>query len=1041
MKKLTLKSKIIFITVFALIAAAFIAIALNVNKKDTTVYADFKTAPSFEKTYSLNQVIDVPDAVLVYDGEEYSSTPFITSPNGSVYQKNSVKLDLSGEWSVCYKAQKKNGAVASEEVKFSVEGEIISVGEKSSYKYAEYTNTVYAHKGLQVELANGDTLKYNKIINLNDYSSSDKLFDLFVIPKNVGTADATEIYVTFTDVYDSSNTVTVLFKQTLIDTTTWTYAKAKANEQVYVGLGAASTAAGAVEVDGKTYQYFSGNSIYGNGTLFAFNGNASKKLKSDGSFNKVAGHCYNGEVGDELLAVCWDYDKKQIYNAYGASQKLIADLDNETLMKSAWDGFTTGEVFMSFYAGGYASNSLTMFFPVGNSGTEAYPDAGVYAGINNENFVDDNAYTDVEAPIITVDYGDFDEDDLPKAVASEDCRYKVFSAKAYDKYDGELPVNVNVYYAYATSLRLNVEVKDGSFASKYFGTYTIVYSAKDSWGNYAEKKVEVYARLAEEVLSVINFTSEGIACNAGEIAHVKTYTIDKEKDDGVMQITATSPEGTVYDCSSFEFMPLSSGEYTVTYTYTTYAYTVEKTYKLQIGAANVTSFIGDAVMPKYFIKGAEFALPKFSAYDFSTGKQVETQTKLYVKEDGGERKEISDFSYSVAASASAEIIYSANGTEKTYNVPVVDTGLGGTVDVSKYFYAVSGSPTVGKSDEKGSSGVVYSAESSFSLDFINAVSLNTFNGKFAYGSGVTLKIKFTDVANALNSVEFTFTSGKCLVNGSASVIIAENHKAATDKDSFVGELLSFSFSSVTGVIDVDGTTYTVDKYLNGNAFNGFTADLAYVSVEASAEDGTVTFRAEEINKQRMYLPKNKDNGAPLIAFDRIVGRKSLGDKVIISAASASDVLSSVKTFTLSVSAPDGTAVYNEVAADTAYEITLSQYGSYSVKYTSTDVFGNKTVASYVINVVDKEPPVISFEAKNLTVKVGKKLKVATATVTDNLDESVTVNVFIKAPNGVISAYNEDEGFVAATAGVYTVYYTAYDEAGNMTTASYQITAE
>ena len=75
---------------------------------------------------------------------------------------------------------------------------------------------------------------------------------------------------------------------------------------------------------------------------------------------------------------------------------------------------------------------------------------------------------------------------------------------------------------------------------------------------------------------------------------------------------------------------------------------------------------------------------------------------------------------------------------------------------------------------------------------------------------------------------------------------------------------------------------------------------------------------------------------------------------------------------------------------------------------------------------DTEAPVLTVDGeKEITVENGAELKLPVVTATDNKDEAVEVTSVIKDANG-----NEIEKIDTTVAGVYTVTYSAEDEAGN-----------
>ena len=96
-----------------------------------------------------------------------------------------------------------------------------------------------------------------------------------------------------------------------------------------------------------------------------------------------------------------------------------------------------------------------------------------------------------------------------------------------------------------------------------------------------------------------------------------------------------------------------------------------------------------------------------------------------------------------------------------------------------------------------------------------------------------------------------------------------------------------------------------------------------------------------------------------------------------------------------------------------------------------------------IRVVDTEMPTLSLSGDVVkTAKIGDKISLPTATVSDNLTQNCTVKVYAFNANGHLLEMKEgDEGFIPTCAGVYTVVYYVIDEAGNFAFQRFTITVQ
>ena len=95
-------------------------------------------------------------------------------------------------------------------------------------------------------------------------------------------------------------------------------------------------------------------------------------------------------------------------------------------------------------------------------------------------------------------------------------------------------------------------------------------------------------------------------------------------------------------------------------------------------------------------------------------------------------------------------------------------------------------------------------------------------------------------------------------------------------------------------------------------------------------------------------------------------------------------------------------------------------GQYTLTYTASDTAGNQATAELIVTVVDDTAPTITLANTLISHIGGEPFTAPSATVTDNVDTSLTATV---------------TGEVGDTAGDYTLTYTATDTAGNVATAT------
>ena len=437
--------------------------------------------------------------------------------------------------------------------------------------------------------------------------------------------------------------------------------------------------------------------------------------------------------------------------------------------------------------------------------------------------------------------------------------------------------------------------------------------------------------------------------------------------------------------------------------------------------------------------GAKYILPALKAYDFSSGKAVETGGDIYVSEDNGQRKLLDGNVYTVEATETAKIIYSASSVERAYDVAVVNTGLSdGKLNGVAYFDVTKGAVSSVANED----GIVFTATENAELTFVNRLLATDFLGNFrAWGEGIqAVTYTFSDCYEKNNAVSLKFTNGYCSINGETKFAVPSNFSEN-------GERMNIAYDDATRTFVFSGSIQkAVKKNLARLAFNGFTDSMLIMRINIETV-GEGKLKVEKINNQDFRA--DMSDADIQVDYERIRGLKEKDEVVVFEKATVGDVLSAEYSIVFSVTTPkketaisqDGITL-ERVSADRAYAIELNEYGSYRVRYFVLDAEGNvvKQLQSYQISAVDGEAPKIALGEKKTSVKLGATVQVAAAQVKDNISLENKIYVFVKAPNGVIAQITNGE-FKADKFGVYTVMYAVYDEAGNMASAYYTVTVQ
>jgi hypothetical protein len=217
--------------------------------------------------------------------------------------------------------------------------------------------------------------------------------------------------------------------------------------------------------------------------------------------------------------------------------------------------------------------------------------------------------------------------------------------------------------------------------------------------------------------------------------------------------------------------------------------------------------------------------------------------------------------------------------------------------------------------------------------------------------------------------------------------------------------------TVTGDTTVNheqGTTYSDQGATAQDAVDGSVTITVTGSVEAAAGTYTLTYSATDKAGNTATASRTiivADTIAPTIA---LIGSETIaheqGTNYVDAGATATD------------------AVDDSVEIVTTGTLNTAIAGTYTLTYTATDQAGNISSATRTLVVADTAAPVITLTgAVSINHEQGTSYVDAGATATDAVDDSVEVVI-----TGTVNA---------ATAGTYTLTYTATDQAGNISSTT------
>ena len=1033
---------ILFLLIFTLTSCSENKIS-NDNLYDIYEAGSIKRmdAKPLEKTliaskYMLGEVFSAPSIKLSHGGKEYEAKPYIKFPSGKISENETIKLTEAGAYEVIYLA-KCNDVMLSDTYKFVVTNELYSVmGEKSTVYYGthEYMPDT---KGIITSIRPNESFVYNKPIDLTSYNKNNKIVTLNVLPNNIGIADAQKILIKLTDIYDEDNYIVLEMKKVEDNKLAWaetaTYVAAYSNGQDSCGLesGSHPNTGRVVEYNGGIYTIHK-NNYYGTWTGYAMTGAPRYVSTAIPNFKPEY-------VGEQEFSFAMDYANGVIYG--GPFLSLVNDLRSDIIYGSNfWTGFTTGEAYLSISALNYNAESVNLIIKE-------------IAGESTVN-MSENLYLDTVAPTLDILWNDT----YPVGLVGH--KYPIFDSYSYDEYDHEeKDVKVNVYLNYGLSNQVNVATNDGSFIPQYKATYYIHYSVTDNAGNLNETVIPVTVNDDVEKIMVDNISKSQTVYDVGEEVVVSKLSYKNVVGTLCEKVTAVlkSDDSISYDVIDGKFVPLHSGDYEIKYEYSDYIFEGEYTYDVTINHTDKPLISENIVLENYFIKGCEYSLPTHYGYIFKDGKALEKPLKIFVTE-GNNTFEVTDNKYKPNYNGEITISYVLENlgheTRKDIKAYAVEVGYESSLEMGKYFYSDNVTITPeGKYIE-----YTLVENKTTKLDFINSLPSSNFSIRLAASDAknnfTKINLYLTDASDSSIRIKFTYEK-----EPTGYVKFYVNDKAATNYNTLFASSenpILCEYNNRLLQVSPHPTNYQlVKETVYGDVFNGFVSDKISLEIEVDGVSGDSALRVVNLCGQPFTKIK-ADIIEPKVYVYNDVGEFDIDSIYELSAATIVDVLDpNIKAFIRVkdpegqiVSTVDGVLLDETAPYNVSHKIKLTKFGIYQVYYEAVDTNDNKTTYSFVINVVDKEVPVVKIINPVTSAKVGDIVNISSISISDNYSEKYDIYVCMIAPNGQTYSLTlvEEEtiiykSFTATNAGKYEIFYYVADEAGNTTFVSYTINVE
>lgn len=1010
MRKKTLKKGKAAI-VFLSLAILFGCVIGGVCLQAPTVRAEATFSEILLPTYgTVGEEIAIPEVWVEVDGTEVKTTATVVYPDGSLHRVTKFTPTTTGNYTVEFVGEKDGKRYSKKKSVLVFVNTFTTSDSKSTIAYGQHPT--YTHlDGLVTSLSDGAKLLYNQTIDFTEKTENDTLLSLALTPTEIGVADVGTMSVKFTDIYDPTNNVTLWVGKTSSDNVR--YLRVKVNDGTEnCGLERTSDTASATYTiltnyyNGKNYKVHKNS--WGSYLSFSFTGS---------------------RIDSEKLYISMDYEEKRLFVRRNETEawSLVSDLDDSRIYNDVFTGFKSGKAYVEIWAESYNTSRFNF----------------VVDEIDGQDVLNTAEKVEPIKPTIDVAYPD---GELPHAVVGG--TYPIFDMQASVPTGNAASLDISVYYGYYSGSKVMLPIVDGRFETPFVGIYTVLAEATDKFGQTTEVLIDVECFDVEKLSATVVDDSEG-EWITGERVTVSELLLSDSYDGAEISVkkkAVLAGEPSVeYEITESSFLPLVGGDYKIVYSCSNFTETVTAEYTVKVTDSKKPIMLQTPALPKYLIKNAQYAFPVLTGRIFDNGSDVTAQ--IVVKENGAGNGVVvaANEKYTVGDCESLEIIYTCvNGTESsvyTKTVPVVDVGYGEKLDLTKYFYKLDGDYAVTASKDRTT--FFAAAGERLHTEFIRELIAHGLNVKLGNLSGGELNVYLTDRDNANERVRLTYKNmdakTQFFVNGEYALTLTTYLKEKTIEFSYDNRTFELAPESADG--------YTVSSYENGKPFEGFSSGYVYLEFELTEGKTDSSFDLMHVWGQQINSSKY-DLVRPYYEDTALKGKQSLGADYTLKTTRFSDVLDPSISVSVSVIAPDktyvtatdGTVLKNLTSLDRDYIIKLTSYGQYFVEYVLEDGNGNMVESGgYAITVADSVSPTITLSDVPTEGKIGKGIKLATYTLSDDksLAENITAFTVVKAPTGAFSKVDSGE-LTCTVAGVYTVYVYAMDEMNNATMVSYTI---
>lgn len=1004
LKRMLITSILFFVACLLTLSVVVFFTVADSGEKQIDNSVTFSLKQDLKEEYLRNDYFTVPSGEFEKDGQKILADSYLIYPDGRTSSYTENLLDEEGKYQITYTAVIE-GDIQTQVYSFDVVSKPSSlfVADSSITFINNLDSSSYAdgeYNGLGISFQEkGKTIHYDGVIDLSDNTSKDTFFEYMYIPEKNGFLEVKGIEIQLTDIYDSENYIKIrLSPHTSAPYRRITSIKATANTEVDYGwIG---------HNPGAVAGYKAGYDVLSCG------------------YGKIDVLCDDGVSRPSMavpLSLQFDYEEKKLLAQPSEIPSCVIDFDDPNFVGrgNEWKGFTTGEVYLDF-----------TLLEMDSSVTSANI---LLLNVDGRNLGGEKL-EDLSSPIINLDLKGNSIENLPYALIGT--KFDVFDAMVYDDVDGFIYYyDVSVYFQDGSPIL----IQNGNFIPSQAGEYNIVYTAKDSSGKVSirTEKILAYAKNVQE----LNYEFKNIPNKISVGIDYKIEDGFAGGGSGILKVERNLTfEGKDYEIVEEYFKPLYEGEYKLTYKLTDYlGQTKEFTHTMTASFLPVP-VIEKVQLPSSLIKGSTYSFPIVKAYDYAAGREVFAD--LFVN---GHKVDGYDYTLMEAGMLHVKYVAYSLTDENNYTVSEDYTITVKEIDktdsttfFSSYFDYDGMSLKTQKTDL-----LIEATAAKNKASFINPVPVKSFEILFNVVSNKnnfsSFVITLTDSENVEEKVQLKISKNSNK-NAENSIFSVNNGLEANISGSFFGntsKLFKVSLSSDGKVYDYNKNyVSTIEKYLNGKKFTGFSSNLVYVDFEFIDVNGAAAITLNQLSNQTFGNTTN-DVIEPIIVLNNEYSQffVSLNTEYTVYAAKAYDVLQFDAELKVKVTAPDGIVIY-EGTINNEKTFALSQVGTYSIIYEAKDSYGRKAATEkYYVTVADVLPPTVSWTG-NVPIQInrGDILNIPTFSFSDDVSENVFYMIYVVESSGKIVLI--DESYQTVGTGRHTLWVYASDDFGNVTMNSF-----